>query len=82
MNDSGELSKAFEVLLDFRLSNHSMQLTKIFTCYETQIKFSIETKSHNLCLGKFYIIRSQEKNLNQNRGSNSGSGSNFFLEIL
>ena len=32
----------------------------------------IETKSHNLCLGKFYIIRSQEKNSNQNRDSNLG----------
>ena len=27
-----------------------------------QIKLLIEIKSHNLCLGKFYIIRSQEKN--------------------
>ena len=35
-----------------------------------QIKLLIETKSHNLCLGKFYIIRSQEKNSNQNRDSN------------
>ena len=29
----------------------------------------IESKSHNLCLGKFYIIRSQEKNLNQEEDS-------------
>ena len=29
-------------------------------------------QSHSLCLGKFYIIRSQEKNLNQNRDSHLG----------
>ena len=27
---------------------------------------------HSLCLGKFYIKRSQEKNLNQNQDSNLG----------
>ena len=45
-----------------------------FYCFteRLQIKLLIGTKSHNLCLGKFYIIRSQEKNSNQNRDSNLG----------
>ena len=32
----------------------------------------IEIKSYNLCLGKFYIKRSQEKNMNKNLDSNLG----------
>ena len=34
---------------------------------DTKRKLLIDTKSYNLCLGKFYIIRSQEENSNQNR---------------
>ena len=53
--------------------------SRLNTCLIIQIKLLSENK-HNLCLEKFTLPDLKRK-FEEVRGSNPGSGSNFFLEI-